>query len=136
MAPGWPRAVAPSIAGARGRAPASAGRADRQTKSPGNLSVSGAYVGVGVRHALFPLYTRLGALAFAGGVFPDATLRGRRNSGLMAGPSRPFPAGIFRVRPLRPVRTSPAGDLAPDVVLTRLQRTSRRHRDHGDGAGD
>lgn len=41
--------------------------------------------------------------------------------GLMAGPSRPLPVGIFRVRPLRPVRTSPAGNGAPDVVLTRLQ---------------
>jgi len=37
-------------------------------------------VGVGVRHALFPDGTRLGALAFAGGVLPDATLRGMRMS--------------------------------------------------------
>lgn len=35
-------------------------------------------MGVGVRHALFPGGTRLGALAFAGGVLPDATLRGMR----------------------------------------------------------
>ena len=35
-------------------------------------------MGVGVRHALFPGGTRLGALAFAGGVLPDATLRGTR----------------------------------------------------------
>jgi hypothetical protein len=35
-------------------------------------------VGVGVRHALFPGGTRLDALAFAGGVLPDATLRGMR----------------------------------------------------------
>lgn len=41
--------------------------------------------------------------------------------GLMAGPFRPFPAGIFRVRPLRPVRTPPAGSSSPDVVRTRLQ---------------
>ena len=34
--------------------------------------------GVGVRHALFPGGTRLGALAFAGCVLPDATLRGMR----------------------------------------------------------
>jgi hypothetical protein len=37
-------------------------------------------VGVGVRHALFPGGTRLDALAFAGGVLPDATLRGMRMS--------------------------------------------------------
>ena len=35
-------------------------------------------MGVGVRHALFPGGTRLDALAFAGGVLPDATLRGMR----------------------------------------------------------
>jgi hypothetical protein len=35
-------------------------------------------VGVGVRHTLFPGGTRLDALAFAGGVLPDATLRGMR----------------------------------------------------------
>ena len=35
-------------------------------------------MGVGVRHALFPSGTRLGALAFAGCVLPDATLRGMR----------------------------------------------------------
>lgn len=37
-------------------------------------------MGVGVRHALFPGGTRFGALAFAGGVLPDATLRGMRMS--------------------------------------------------------
>jgi hypothetical protein len=37
-------------------------------------------VGVGVRHVLFPSGTPLGALAFAGRVLPDATLRGMRMS--------------------------------------------------------
>ena len=37
-------------------------------------------MGVGVRHSLFPGGTRLDALAFAGGVLPDATLRGMRMS--------------------------------------------------------
>jgi hypothetical protein len=41
--------------------------------------------------------------------------------GLMAGPSRPLPAGICRVRPLRPVRSPPAGGGSPDGVQTRLQ---------------
>jgi hypothetical protein len=45
---------------------------------PRNLAVPGPNLGVGVRHALFPDGTRLGALAFAGCVLPDATLRGRR----------------------------------------------------------
>ena len=35
-------------------------------------------MGVGVRHTLFPGGTRLDALAFAGVVLPDATLRGMR----------------------------------------------------------
>lgn len=37
-------------------------------------------MGVGVRHTLFPGGTHLDALAFAGGVLPDATLRGMRMS--------------------------------------------------------
>jgi hypothetical protein len=47
---------------------------------PRDLAVPGPNLGVGVRHALFPDGTRLGALAFAGCVLPDATLRGRRMS--------------------------------------------------------
>jgi hypothetical protein len=46
--------------------------------------------------------------------------------GLMAGPFRPFPVGIFRVRPLRPVRPLPAGSSTPDVVQTRLQCLNSR----------
>jgi len=47
---------------------------------PGTVRSRGQKVGVGVRHALFPGGTRLDALAFAGGVLPDATLRGMRMS--------------------------------------------------------
>lgn len=36
-------------------------------------------MGVGNRHLLFPGGTRLDALAFAGDVLPDATLRGMRS---------------------------------------------------------
>ena len=46
--------------------------------------------------------------------------------GLMAGPSRLLPAEIYRVRPLRPVRSLPAGGGAPDVVRTRLQLSLSR----------
>lgn len=51
-----------------------------KNKAPGTLRSRGPNLGVGVRHALFPGGTRLDALAFAGGVLPDATLRGRRMS--------------------------------------------------------
>jgi len=78
-------------------------------------------VGVGVRHALFPGGTRLDALAFAGGVLPDATLRGMRMSRSHGGTVPTVTGRNLRVRPLRPVRTLPAGSGAPDVVLTRLQ---------------
>jgi hypothetical protein len=50
----------------------------RKKIRPRDLAVPGPNLGVGVRHTLFPIRTRLGALAFAGGVLPDATLRGRR----------------------------------------------------------
>lgn len=50
----------------------------RKKIRPRNLAVPGPNLGVGVRHALFPGGTRLDALAFAGGVLPDATLRGMR----------------------------------------------------------
>ena len=78
-------------------------------------------MGVGVRHALFPGGTRLDALAFAGGVLPDATLRGMRMFRSHGGTVSTVTDRNLRVRPLRPVRTLPAGSGAPDVVLTRLQ---------------
>jgi hypothetical protein len=90
--------------------------------------------GVGVRHALFPGGTRLDALAFAGGVLPDATLRGMRMSRshgtvlTVAGRDLSSEASV-------PGRTPPAGGGSPDVVLTRLQLISRRHLYRGDGIG-
>ena len=78
-------------------------------------------MGVGVRHALFPGGTRLDALAFAGGVLPDATLRGMRMYRSHGGTVPTVAGRNIRVRPLRPVRTLPAGSGALDVVLTRLQ---------------
>jgi hypothetical protein len=86
-----------------------------------NLAVPGQIMGVGVRHALFPGGTRLDALAFAGGVLPDATLRGMRMSRSHGGTVPTVAGRNLRVRPLRPVRTLPAGSGAPDVVRTRLQ---------------
>ena len=83
-------------------------------------------MGVGVRHALFPGGTRLGALAFAGGVLPDATLRGMRMFRSHGGTVLTVTGRDLRVRPLRPVRTLPAGSGAPDVVLTRLQLSLSR----------
>jgi len=78
-------------------------------------------VGVGVRHALFPGGTRLGALAFAGGVLPDATLCGMQMFRSHGGTVPTVAGWNLGVRPLRPVRTLPAGSGSPDVVLTRLQ---------------
>ena len=83
-------------------------------------------MGVGVRHTLFPGGTRLDALAFAGGVLPDATLRGMRMFRSHGGTVLAVAGRDLRVRPLRPVRTLPAGSGAPDVVLTRLQRSLSR----------
>lgn len=40
---------------------------------------------------------------------------------LMAGSLLPLPVGVYRVRPLRPVRSPPARGGTPDVVQTRLQ---------------
>lgn len=92
-----------------------------KTIRPGNLAVPGPNWGVGVRHALFP-GARRWALSLSRAVcFPTPLSAACGCFGLMAGPFRPFPIGIYRVRPLRPVRTLPAGSGTPDVVRTRLQ---------------
>jgi hypothetical protein len=85
-------------------------------------------VGVGVRHALFPGGTRLDALAIAGGVLPDATLRGTRMSRSHGGTVPAVAGRDLSSEASAPGRTLPAGSGAPDVVLTRLQlSSSRRH---------
>ena len=53
--------------------------ATKKNKAPEPCGPGAKFLG-GVRHALFPGHTRLGALAFAGGVLPDATLRGMRRA--------------------------------------------------------
>ena len=78
-------------------------------------------MGVGVRHALFPSGTLLGASLSRAVCFPTPLSAACGCLGLMAGPFRPFPVGIYRVRSLRPVRSLPAGSNSPDVVRTRLQ---------------
>ena len=60
--------------------------------------------GVGARHALFPIRTALGASLSRAVCFPTLLTAACDGVGLIAGPSRPFQTGIFRVRPLRPVR--------------------------------
>jgi hypothetical protein len=63
------------------------------------------YPGVGARHALFPVRTTFGALAvWRARCFPTLLTAACDDVGLIAGPFRPFQIGIFRVRPLRPVR--------------------------------
>jgi hypothetical protein len=78
-------------------------------------------LGVGVRHALFPGGTTLGASLSRALCSPTPLSAACGCFGLMAGPFRSFPIGIYRVRPLRPVRLLPAGGNSPDVVLTRQQ---------------
>ena len=94
----------------------------RKKIRPRDLAVPRPNLGVGVRHSLFPDRTRLGALAFAGGVLPDATLRGMRMFRSHGGTVLAV-AGrdLLSEASLRPVRTPPAGSGAPDVVRTRLQ---------------
>jgi hypothetical protein len=91
---------------------------------------------VGARHALFPIGTHW-ALSLSRAVCsPTPLFAACEVLDLMAGSLRPLPAGVCRVRPLRPVRSPPAGGGAPDVVQTRLRvHASRRHRCRGDGAG-
>ena len=54
---------------------------------------------MGVRHALFPALT-LGAPPQRRCQLPDAILHGKRNCGLIAGPSSALRSRGFRVRPL------------------------------------
>ena len=94
---------------------------NRKTIRPRDLAVPGPNLGVGVRHALFPDGTPLGASLSRAVCFPTPLSAACGCLGLMAGPFRPFPVGIYRVRSLRPVRSLPAGSHSPDVVRTRLQ---------------
>jgi len=92
-----------------------------KTIRPRNLAVPGPNLGVGVRHALFPDGTQLGASLSRAVCFPTPLSAACGCFGLMAGPFQPFPVGICRVRSCRPVRSLPAGSGSPDVVRTRLQ---------------
>ena len=94
-------------------------------------------MGVGVRHALFPGGTRLDALAFAGGVLPDATLRGMRMF-------RSHGGTVLTVtgRDLSSEASAPGSDAScrkrragrgADTPATFT--FSRRHPYHGDGIG-
>ena len=94
-------------------------------------------MGVGVRHALFPGGTRLDALAFAGGVLPDATLRGMRMSRSHGGTvltvaGRDLSSEASAPGSDTPCRERRAGRSAdtPAILIV-----SRRHFYHGDGTG-
>ena len=94
-------------------------------------------MGVGVRHTLFPGGTRLDALAFAGGVLPDATLRGMRmfrshggtvltvtGRDLSSEASAPGSDASCRKR-----RAGRGADTPAILIVSRL------HPYHGDGTG-
>ena len=94
-------------------------------------------MGVGVRHALFPGGTRLGALAFAGGVLPDATLRGMRMSRSHGGTvltvtGRDLSSEASAPGSDAPCRERRAGRGADTPATFTF---SRRHPYHGDGTG-
>jgi len=99
----------------------------KNEKGSGSLSASGANLwGWALVTRSFPAahaWTRSLSRAVC---FPTPLSAACGCLGLMAGPSWPLPIGIFRVRPLRPVRTLPAGSGSPDVVLTRLQLSLSR----------
>ena len=105
----------------RGMKPSHSEPIPPKTIRPRNLAVPGPNLGVGVRHALFPDGTMLGASLSRALCFPTPLSAACGCFGLMAGPFQPFPVGIFRVRSFRPVRSLPAGSGSPDVVRTRLQ---------------
>ena len=92
-------------------------------------------MGVGVRHALFPGGTRLGALAFAGGVLPDATLRGTRMSRSHGGTVLTVAGRDLSSEASSPSSDAPCGErLAGRGADTPATFISRRHRDRKDGA--
>ena len=103
-------------------------------RSPGAFRLRGL-IAVGARRALLPIHT-LGALALAGCVLPDATLRGMRMFRSHGG-TVPAVSGrellseassLGSVAPCRERRAGRGADTPAILVL------SRRHRYHGDGA--
>ena len=92
-------------------------------------------MGVGVRHALFPGGTRLDALAFAGGVLPDATLRGMRmfrshGGTVLTVAGRDLLSEASAPGSDAPCRERRAGRGADTPAIFIV---SRRHPYHGDG---
>ena len=108
----------------------------RETKRPRKLcSFRGQFVGVGVRHTLFPGGTRLDALAFAGGVLPDATLRGMRmfrshGGTVLTVADRDLSSEASAPGSDAPCRERRAGRGADTPATFTF---SRRHPYHGDG---
>jgi hypothetical protein len=93
--------------------------------------------GRGSSHVLFPGGTRLDALAFAGGVLPDATLRGMRMSRSHGGTVPAVTSQDLSSEASAPGSDAPCREqLAGRGADTPATFTfSRRHRYHGDGTG-
>lgn len=79
-------------------------------KGPSNRSSTGQIWGLGVRHALFPRRLHLALSLSRAADSPTPLRTACADLGLMAGPPWPLPAGVYRVRPLCPVRRLPAGN--------------------------
>jgi hypothetical protein len=107
----------------------------RPLETPGNRRPREMTVTLG--HTLFPGGTRLDALAFAGGVLPDATLRGMRMSRSHGGTvltvaGRDLSSEASAPGSDAPCRERRAGRGADTPATFTF---SRRHPDRGDGAG-
>ena len=94
-------------------------------------------MGVGVRHTLFPGGTLFDALAFAGVVLPDATLRGMRMSRSHGGTvltvaGRDLLSEASMPGSVAPCRERHAG---PGADTPAIFTVSRPHLCHGDGTG-
>ena len=93
-------------------------------------------MGVGVRHTLFPGGTRLDALAFAGGVLPDATLRGMRMYRSHGGTVLTVTGRDLSSEASAPGSAPSADGWLAGRVLARLQRLHFAPAPwHGDGPG-
>lgn len=103
---------------------------------PGNQAVPGPNLGVGARHALFPVRTTLGASHLRAVCSPTPLIAACDALGLMAGPSRPFPHRNLSSEASPPGSAPPADGSLAGRVLARLQLGHFAPTPcHGDGPG-
>jgi len=103
-------------------------------KGPGAFRLRGL-IAVGARRALLPLHT-LGALAYAGCVLPDATLRGMRMFRSHGGTVPAVSGWNLSSEASSPSSDTPCRErhAGRGADTPAISNTSRRHPCHGDGA--